>query len=433
MLKNKSTTQNLSQIISVAIFLIIWTSTLQGQSRINSPYSMFGPGEVKGNEYFRNMSLGGISQGFRSNVSVNYLNPASYTATDSLSFVFDGTVFSHIYQQKISDLEQTTGYTAMANLNFAFPVTRRWSVAAGLLPWSQMGYKISDFREDEVTGRINYFYEGNGGISQVYMGHGFQLYKGLSAGVNLSYLFGKVEDRLLAQSDSAGFHRTGWSYSDQVNGFMFSSGLQWQFPLGETRSLTLGATYTGPANLDIEQSSFITRNLPGATSIDTLNFREGQSGTMEIPASMAAGVFMNINPRWSGGLDFQSQNWSSYKTFDSIHNLNDAYMLRAGAILNPRIETYTGFFNRLEYRFGARYGKSFLSLQDRNGINQDFSEFGISFGVGVPVRRSLSALNFGFEYSRRNSGSSDLIEENYFRFNIGINVYERWFVKRKFY
>ena len=214
MLKNKRTTQNLSQLFLVAIFLISWTSATHGQARINSPYSMFGPGEVKGNEYFRNMPLGGISQGFRSNVSVNYLNPASYTAIDSLSFVFDGTVFSHIYQQKISDLEQTTGYTAMANLNFAFPVTRNWRVAAGLLPWSQMGYNITDFHEDDVEGRVNYFYEGTGGISQVYMGHGFRLYKGLSAGVNLSYLFGKVEDRLLARSDSAGFYQTGWSYAD---------------------------------------------------------------------------------------------------------------------------------------------------------------------------------------------------------------------------
>ncbi|TVQ10163.1 MAG: hypothetical protein EA361_14385 [Bacteroidetes bacterium] len=432
MLKNKSKSRNLPQIFIVSLFLIIWSSALQGQSKINSPYSMFGPGEVKGSEYFRNMSMGGISQGFRSNVTVNYLNPASYTAIDSLSFVFDGTVFSHIYQQKVSNLEQTTGYTAMANINFAFPVTRRWSVAAGLLPWSQLGYNISDFQDDDA-GRINYFYEGSGGISQVYMGHGFRLHKGLSAGVNISYLFGKAEDRLVAQSDSIGFHRTGWSYSDQVSGLMLSYGLQWQFPIDETRRLTLGATYTGSTGLDIQQSSFITRSLPGAPGIDTLNFKEGQKGKMEIPASIAAGVFMNINPRWSGGVDFQSQNWSSYKTFDSVHNLNDAYMLRAGAVFNPRVETYTGFFNRLEYRFGARYGQSFLTLQDRSGAYQDFSEFGISFGLGIPVRRSLSALNLGFEYSQRSSGSADLIQENYFRFNIGINVYERWFVRRKFY
>lgn len=433
MLKSNSKTRILAQILSVAFFLIMWSSMLQGQSKINSPYSMFGPGEVKGNEYFRNMSMGGISQGFRSNVSVNFLNPASYTAVDSMSFVFDGTVFSHIYQQKTGNLEQTTGYTAMANINFAFPVTRRWSVAAGLLPWSQLGYNISDFREDDISGRINYLYEGTGGISQVFMGHGFQLYKGLSAGVNVSYLFGKVENRLFAQSDSIGFYRTGWNNLDQVSGFMFNYGLQWKIPMDETRFLTLGGSYTGATNLDIDQSSFITRNLPGTTTVDTLNFEEGLSGSMVIPARLAAGAFMNFNSRWSGGLDFESQSWSKYKTFDSIHNLNDAYMFRAGALYNPRVETYTGIFNRLEYRLGARYGQSFLSLSDGSGSKQDFSEFGISFGIGIPVRRSLSALNLGFEFSRRGAGSADMIEENYFRFNIGVNVYERWFVKRKFY
>jgi hypothetical protein len=53
--------------------------------------------------------------------------------------------------------------------------------------------------------------------------------------------------------------------------------------------------------------------------------------------------------------------------------------------------------------------------------------------LAFPLRRSLSALNFGFEYANRSSDNPDLISENFFRFNIGINVYERWFVRRKFF
>jgi hypothetical protein len=101
---------------------------------------------------------------------------------------------------------------------------------------------------------------------------------------------------------------------------------------------------------------------------------------------------------------------------------------RFGAIYNPRIETYSSIFNRLEYRAGFRYGKSFLNLK-----NSDFDEFGISFGVGIPVRRSLSGLNIGFEYSTRGSDAPGLIKENFFRFNIGLNIYERWFIKSRFF
>jgi hypothetical protein len=433
MVKNNSKNRNLPQLIALAICFILLSSGLQGQTRINSPYSMFGPGEVKGNEFFRNMSVGGLSQGYRSRLSVNYMNPASYTALDSLSFIFEGVVFSHIYQQRYSDLEQTTSYTAMGNLNFAFPVTRRWSVAAGILPWSQLGYKITDFQQDDINGRVNYQYEGSGGINQLYMGHALKIYRGLSAGINVSLLFGKAEDRQIAFSDTAGFYRTSWQYADQMNGLMLSYGLQWQFPTGANSQLTLGATYTGPTNLNIEQTRYITRTLPGIGGVDTLNVREGDTGLMEIPASIAGGAFMVFNPQWSGGVDFQTQNWSSFKTFDRNHNLNDASMLRVGAIYNPRVETYTGLFSRLEYRAGFRVGQSFLSLPDNSGQMQDFSEVGISFGIGIPLRRTLSGLNIGFEYAQRASGSNDLISENFFRFNFGINVYERWFVRRKFY
>ncbi|MFW5758323.1 MAG: hypothetical protein ACOCYO_06545, partial [Bacteroidota bacterium] len=117
-----------------------------------------------------------------------------------------------------------------------------------------------------------------------------------------------------------------------------------------------------------------------------------------------------------------------YAVNGTTSNLNDSRQYRLGVVHNPQVETYSGFFSRLEYRAGIRYGESFLNVQ-----NSAFDEFGISFGFSIPVRRSLSALNMGFEYSQRTPANESLITENFFRFNIGININERWFVKRKFY
>lgn len=430
MLNTKRLSQKLALLLTIATCLLIWPDNLQSQTRINSPYSMLGPGEIRGYEYFRNLGMGGIAQGFRNKLTVNYLNPASYTALDSLSFVFEGTVFSHIYQQKIAGQEQTTLYSNLGNLNFAFPVTRRWSVAAGLLPWSQVGYKITDFQDDPNSGRVNYQYEGSGGLNQIYIGNAFNLFGGLSAGINVSYLFGRTENKRIAYSDSIGFFRTSWSTADETNGLMLAYGLQWQIKISETSNLTLGATYSGLTKLNMNRNNFVLRAL---TVVDTLQASADQEGQMEIPAHIAAGVFMKFNSQWALGVDYQTQNWSDYKTFDQSYNLNDAYQLKVGTVFNPKIETYSNFLNRIEYRAGVRYGQSYLKMADASGIYQDFTELGISFGIALPIRRSLSGLNFGFEYSQRNSTSSDLINENYFRFNIGVNVYERWFVKRKFY
>lgn len=426
-LKSKKRHHYTHAAFGLLLLAFLWSAApLTAQNRINSPYSMFGPGEVKGNEYFRNLALGGIAQGFRTNNSVNYINPASYTAIDSLSFVFEATVFSHMYRQKVANQEQLTTYSALGNINFAFPVTRYWRIAAGLLPYSQVGYNISD--NEDLDGRINYFYEGSGGINQVYLGHGFRLFKGLSVGFNASYLFGKSEDRMIAASDSAGFYRTAWSYADDIDGFMLSMGMQWEIDLAENQKLTLGATFTPDTELNLTRNERIFRDLPGVWGIDTLKDVSGATGKMVIPQSLGVGAFYQFNNNWSAGLDLQTQSWSEFSSFQQNHNLNNSSQVRFGAIHRPQIETFSGFLSRWEYRAGLRYGQSFLNID-----NQDFSEYGISFGLGIPLRRSLSTLNLGFEFSQRTPDSSDMISESFFRFNLGVNIYERWFVRRRFY
>ncbi len=435
MLKTKKQIKNCRSIfngflIAMAMILLLVNET-QSQNTINSPYSMFGPGEVRAGEFFRNMSMGGISQGFRDSQTVNFVNPASYTVTDSLSFIFDATVFYHLYQQKVSNpqQEQLSSYSSPGSLAFSFPVFNWWSIAAGFMPYSQIGYQITDLQSDATNGTINYLYEGSGGINRVFLGHGVEVFNGLSLGVNFSYLFGKSEDLLMSSSDSSGFFRTAWRYSDNTDGLLIDYGLQWEVPLKENRKLTFGATYTQSSDIQLKQNTSILRDLPGVTFIqDTLRFEEGEKGEMYLPDAFGAGVFMQFNPRWGAGVDFQTQNWRQYAVNGNTPNLNDSRQYRFGVVLNPRVETYSGFLSRMEYRAGVRYGESFLNVQ-----NSTFDEFGISFGLSVPVRRSLSALNIGFEYAQRTPSNENLISENFFRFNIGVNINERWFVKRKFY
>ena len=64
--------------------------------------------------------------------------------------------------------------------------------------------------------------------------------------------------------------------------------------------------------------------------------------------------------------------------------------------------------------------------------NQSIDEFGISFGVGLPVGRLFSNANLGFEWGQRGTTSSNLAKETFFSFNVSLSVNDRWFEKRKF-
>jgi hypothetical protein len=412
----------------MTIALLLLFQTAGAQTRISSPYSRFGLGELQFNQNFRNMGMGGLGMAYRSNQSVNYLNPASYTAFDTTSFVFEATVFSHFYQQITATQDQHSNYTSLGSLTFGFPVTKWWGASFGLKPFSSIGYLVSDSSFDDQIGNVNFQYEGEGGINQVFIGNAFRVLPGLSLGVNASYLWGNLERHATVYSDSTGFFLTNQIRSNHINGWHFGFGAQYELELAEARKVTFGAIYGYDNPVNTRTTETIQRLLPGFTRFDTISHKEGVRGEIVIPTYIGAGTFVNFNRHWAAGLDFQWQNWEDFEMFGSSENLNNSYQLAFGIQHNPSVQTYTGFFNRMEYRAGIRYGQTYLNPRETN-----INEFGISFGAGIPVRRSLSGLNLSVEYGQRGTIENNLIKENFFRINVGVNVYERWFIRRRFF
>jgi hypothetical protein len=63
---------------------------------------------------------------------------------------------------------------------------------------------------------------------------------------------------------------------------------------------------------------------------------------------------------------------------------------------------------------------------------EQLRDFGISFGVGLPLNRNKSAMNISFILGKRGLKQKDLIEERYGMISFSLNLYDIWFVKRKF-
>lgn len=62
---------------------------IYAQSGTNSPYSQYGLGVLSDQTSGFNRGMNGVGLGFREHNQVNFINPASYSAVDSLSFIFD--------------------------------------------------------------------------------------------------------------------------------------------------------------------------------------------------------------------------------------------------------------------------------------------------------------------------------------------------------
>jgi hypothetical protein len=67
--------------------------------------------------------------------------------------------------------------------------------------------------------------------------------------------------------------------------------------------------------------------------------------------------------------------------------------------------------------------------------NQEINNFGITFGMGLPLGFEYSNLNVGFEVGRRGVTTDNLVREGYFKVSLGLSLSasgpNRWFQKRQ--
>ena len=76
---------------------------------------------------------------------------------------------------------------------------------------------------------------------------------------------------------------------------------------------------------------------------------------------------------------------------------------------------------------GGSFERGFLYLNEHH-----INKVGVSAGISLPLPKSLSKVNVAVEVGQYGTLSDGLIQERYLKFDVGVSVFERWFVKRKY-
>lgn len=375
------------------------------------------------------MAMGEIAYGLRNPVNINFSNPASYTSFNSQSFVFETGVLSNTVKLITNDTAQTINNTSLAYLSFGFPVTKWWGGSFGLRPYSNIGYKVSD--EDTIAGGVTYEYEGSGGLNQFYIGNAFKL-GSFSFGFNASYLFGPIENTRTVEFDSTNIFDLYIRESTNIGGLHINYGLQHSFTidtlfkkgLKDKITITTGVVFDFSTNLDARKS-FIALTLFDGIVKDIIDSSDAE-GTVILPASIGIGITIKKGEKWLVGFDYFQQNWSDFSFFGVSDSLSNSTRVSFGAQYIPNPTSVNNFLKVTQYRFGFHYDKTYLRLK---GIQ--LKEYGISFGVGLPLKRSKSTINISFEIGQRGTTDLNLIKEQFRKLSIGLALSDRWFMKRK--
>ncbi|REK36505.1 MAG: hypothetical protein DWQ44_01065 [Bacteroidetes bacterium] len=81
----------------------------------------------------------------------------------------------------------------------------------------------------------------------------------------------------------------------------------------------------------------------------------------------------------------------------------------------------------MQYRAGFNYSQTFLQLNESR-----LNEYGISLGLGLPVKRVGTTVHFAAEAGMRGTVDNNLVRENYLRFSLGFTLNDRWFIKPRY-
>ncbi len=418
------------RILIIGMILLIHSSLL-AQTRTTSPYSIFGLGEINNTFNVKSLSMGGLSYSIFDNNTINFANPASYAAFDTRAFIFDAGMLANNLSLKTATISEQTSYASLNYLSLGFSVNRWWKTSMGLVPFSNVGYSYGYVENIANIGNVQFYDEGSGGINQIYWGHAIKIDKHLSVGVNLSYYFGAIDKvRAVGFLDSVNYVSTHISNSVSINDFNLSFGLQYHTNIDDI-AIDLGAVYASKSSLKATEDEFARTFVPQIGNVenfkDTISHIYNGDGKVIIPKNIGFGITLSEKNKWKIGAEFQKQYWEEYQSFNVNDSLKNTFRIGLGMEIIPNYNSVNSYFKRVSYRFGIKYEQTPLSLNDTR-----INDFGISFGVGLPLRNSRSTVNLGVEYGRRGTVKNNLIQENYFKFMIGITMHQRWFTKPKY-
>jgi len=402
-----------------ALLLMIFAGVAIAQNNTNSPYTRYGFGDLSDQTFGNSKAMGGIAFGLRDGMQINALNPASYTAIDSLTFLFDGGVSLQNMNLNDNGVKMNVKNSSLDYLAMQFRLYPWMAMSIGLLPFSNIGYNVSEsFAATDGKPIYTRNFSGDGGLRQLYAGLGVKVLKNLSLGANFSYFWGD-----LTRSNTVIYPNTdnAFSYAERTNtsisDYKIDLGAQFTQQINKKLDMTVGAVYSFQHNLS--NKTTVNTQVSSVTTTDV-------DATFGIPQSYGAGLTFNYDKRLTIGADYSFQKWSKVKYMNEENVFADRTKIAVGAEYIPSL-VGRSYFSHIKYRMGAFYSTPYYKIGDKRATN----EYGVTAGFGLPMPRSRSILSLSGQFVRRKGLETNFVDENTFRVSIGITFNERWFFKRR--
>ena len=412
--------------------LIFFTMTAMAQSGSNSPYTRYGFGQLSDQSFGNSKAMGGIAYGLRNGLQINAANPASYSAVDSLTFLFDAGMSLQNANFKEKGVKTNAKNSTIDYIAMQFRIRKGLGMTFGFLPYSSVGYNMNQIKSistDEYGNEISSLstYTGDGGLQQVFAGLGYKVFNNLSIGANFSYFYGEITHSVKTMFNYADAQSSVRADKLEISDYKLDLGLQYTQPFGKKHAVNLGLVYSLGHDLsgkgyNYKETYTSGINIPMTQTVDTIQ------NAFSLPHSFGIGATYVYDRRLTVGLDYTLQKWADAEFFNEKGKFLNRSKISLGAEYLPKPFS-RNYLNRIRYRVGAYYSDPYTKVNDLEGAR----EYGVSFGFGLPLEiyQSRSILNISGQYIKVSPKVKGMLEENYLRINIGLTFNDRWFMKWK--
>lgn len=401
------------------IVLVVSINGLFGQSNTNTPYSLFGLGVENKTATGGLTGLGNTGIAQSNQFEINILNPASLGNIVQKSFLYEFGLNGTYSTLKTSNTSETTNNGNISHIAIAFPLKKDWGMSIGLLPYTKTGYNIDI--EDAIEGSTDTYITritGSGGLNKFYLSTGFKVAKNLSLGVDVSFLFGSIEQESIIYTGSL------VSISDQnhYGGVKLKTGLQYKLPSIKKLETTIGATLELPTSLSGNQY----KTTSSGAEITIEEEVENDLDNFDLPFTYGVGITTVIDKKITTSLDYRKLLWGETDQKLSTEQYANQSIYAFG-VEYVSAKNKFNYWSNIKYRVGLNYNTGFLKIS-----NQQIDSYFISFGLGLPMKKySDGNFNISYSYGREGTLENKLIQENFHKITLNLNFVGKWFNKRK--
>ncbi|MEO9571491.1 MAG: hypothetical protein ABJH82_01885 [Polaribacter sp.] len=407
----------------VLIVFVVFTNYIFSQSNTNSPYSLFGLGVENKTATGGLTGLGNTGIAQSNPFQINIYNPASLGNILQKSFLYEFGLNGTFSTLKTNTITENNTNGNISHIAVAFPIKQNLGMSIGLLPYTKTGYNIDI--ENAIEGSTDTYITritGEGGLNKFYISSGYKLFKNFSLGIDISFLFGSINQEKQVYTSSY----VSISDKNHYSGAKLKTGFQYDVLNLENFKTTIGGTLELPSSLNGTQTRSSYKTTSSGASLTIENEIENELDNFELPFSYGLGITSVINKKITTSLDFRKLLWGETNQNQNNESYANQSIYAFGVEYTSAKDKFK-YTSNIKYRLGFNYNTGFLKIS-----NQQIDSYFVSFGLGLPMRKySNDYFNISYSYGKEGTLENRLIEDNFHKITLNLNFVGKWFNKKK--